>query len=144
MSRNRHYTYDNEMLLHDGVAAITADGVGQVSAADQEIDLGEGRFDGMLVIDGSAMTTGGAAEEEYVLQLQGSTVAGMATDKVPLAQLHMGDATKILGDEDIGIGRYEVPFCNEVAGELQRYIRLYFDVTGTLPSWTGTCFIGKL
>ena len=54
----------------------------------------------------------------------------------------LGDAAAALflaADADNGVGRYELPFCNEFSGTLYRYMRLQIDVTGTIDT-TGVNF----
>lgn len=136
-------TYDDALLLHDGVAAITADGGGVVDAAAKILDLGEGFVDAVLVVDVSAIDVVGG-DERYAIHLQGSTVAGMATEKVGLALKELGDDTLILADADAGVGRHLIPFMNvDELGQIQRYVRVFVDCTGATASITFKAYIVK-
>jgi len=131
------FTYDNELLLEDGAGTITTPAAGSIA----QIDVGEGLFIGCVVVDVSAMDTG-TGDEVYSLEVQGSTVSGMATEKVQLAAKTLGDATQLAADADAGVGRHVIPFVNiDENGELQRYVRLYFNNSGTTPIITCVAFI---
>lgn len=136
--------YDDALLMHDGVANITADGGGVVDAGAAILDLGAGQLiNGMVVLEISALdvTTG---DEKYNIHIQGSNSATFASGISQLAQRELGDDTQILADADAGVGRYLIPFVNlDQAGNVLRYVRIYFDVSGTTPILTGKAFLTK-
>ena len=152
---SKHVTFDTLLELHDGAAAVTADDLAEVSGAEQIINLYQGaasgsagvgaEFNGLWVIDVSAIdqTTG---DELYTLILEGcNTAAFTTTSIVQLAMIQLGDEDTMQGncDLDLGVGRYVVPFSNELVGTTYQYCRLAFDVGGTSPSITCTSFLGK-
>lgn len=138
----RGYNLDIELLLADGLAAVTADGVSQVASAAVIDELGPGRFEGVLIIDVSAIKTS-AADELYHLCLQGSADNTFAT-KENVAQLTLGaGAVRPGGAVTSVIGRYEIPFTTDQHDTVYRFTRLYVDVAGTAPSITFKAWIAE-
>ena len=135
--------YDNDLLVKDA-GLIAADDVAQVGGADAIIDMGVGRFDGRLIIDATAVEVANG-DERYNLELQFSNSATFASAVVNGPGQALGDAATIVGaDTDNGAGRYELAFCNEVAGTQYRYARLSIDVAGTIATGVNfTAFIAK-
>lgn len=142
---------DDELQLHDGAAAVTADGAGQVDSAAAVIDLGDDDFGatgegsyakGDMVVIPSAMdfTTG---DEKYDLKIQLSTKADFADTIVDRAVLPLGDARQGADVNVTGLKRYTLGFDNEMGGVRYRYARLYFDVSGTTPSITCKAWLTK-
>lgn len=142
MARNqKDITYDADLQLHDGVAAITADGGGVVGGSAKILDLGEGRADGRAIIDLDALTTGGAAPETYDIIAQFSDSPTFASGIVNGPRLKFGAAASTGASAANAAGeRHELPFASEVNGEVYRYMRLYVDVAGTAPSIDFTAF----
>lgn len=148
MQFNRKGTFDALLEMHDGAAAITADGAGQVDSAAKVLDLGGAHtVNGQMIVDVSAFDTT-TGDEVCSLKLQGSNTAAFGgTDIVDLATLSLGDATQLPGAADETTGLFEVPFVNRksLAGTMTtfRYLRVYFDVGGTSPSITCTAYLTK-
>lgn len=138
----RGYNIDIELLLADGAAAVTADGVSQVSSAAATKKVGAGRFEGVLIIDVSAIKIS-ANDEVYHLLLQGSSAEAFST-KETLAQITLG-ATEVRpgGAIDSVVGRYEIPFTTEQHDTVYDWIRLYTDVAGTSPSITFKAWVAE-
>ena len=138
----RGYNIDIELLLADGAAAVTADGVSQVASAGVSKQVGPGRFEGVLIIDVSAIKIS-ANDEVYNLLLQGASTDAFTT-KETLAQLNLG-ATEVRagGAIDSVVGRYELPFTTEQHDTGYDHIRLYADVAGTSPSITYKAWIAE-
>lgn len=148
--RRTQQTLDTLLELEDGAAAITADGNGSAI-----IDLHGGAGSNQpnpplmhadLLVDVSAITTGGASGETYIIHFQGSSSATFASDIENLAAMPLGDVsgTALVGsaaDVDSDIGRYVIPVTNEANGRTYRFVRLRIDVGGTAPSIT---FVGNL
>jgi hypothetical protein len=132
----RFYTQDKELIFADGAAAVVASGAGQVASADKIIDLGAGRFEGVMLFDVSAVKIS-ANDELYRLAVQGSNDAGFASGVQCLAMIDLG-ATEVRdgGAIDSVLGRYEVPFCTEQANVVYRYARVYAFTNGTSESIT--------
>lgn len=136
----RTYTIDAELIFADGAAAVTADGASQVDGSAFSLDVGPARFEGVMLIDVSAIAIDGN-DEKYQLTLQGSNTSDFSGAKENLAMLELG-ATEVRagGAQDSTIGRYELPFCNEQDDVVYQYLRLYNEVTGATVSITYHAF----
>jgi len=125
------YTLDQDMRLK------TAGLVAASAAEATELDLGAAYHKGALVVDVSAIEVA-SDDEIYDIVLQGTNVAAFATDTDiwDLVTLTLAAAAAQRTDAN-GInvvGRYVIPFDNEHAGTLMRYIRLYTVVAGTIAT----------
>ena len=121
-----NFTYDDDLEMKAaGLVAASADG--------SILDLGEGLFDGYLVIDASAIEVA-STDEIYTISVEGSTVAAMSSAGVCLAKKVLGNVVVPMDDAASATGRYVVPFRNEEQGELQRYVRLSTLVAGTIAT----------
>lgn len=136
MTRTQHdFSFDAELQLKDA-GLVAADDDAQVGGEDQILDLGEdGRFDGRVIIDASAVEVG-TGDELYDLVLEFSNSATHASGVVRGPSQRLGDGTALGGnaDTDNGEGRYELGFTNEINGVLYRYVRMHIDVTGTIAT----------
>lgn len=129
----RIYNFDAEMEFKDaGLVASSA--AAQVDSADKIVDVGAGRFEGVMVIDVSAIEIA-SDNEEYDILVQGSSSATFASDVQNLAQMNLG-ATEVRqgGAIDSLVGRYELPFVNEQADVRYRYLRVYTVVAGSIAT----------
>lgn len=140
----RSYNLDIELLLADGAAPVTADGVSQVASANVSKKLGKGRFEGVLVIDVTAIDLA-SADEVYHLCLQGALDTDQTfTSKETIAQLSLGaTAVRPGGAINSVVGRYEIPFTTEQHDVTYDWVRLYVDVAGTTPSITFKAWIAE-
>jgi hypothetical protein len=120
------FTYDNATVLK-------AAGLIDASADGTIIDLGNGLFDGFLVIDLTACEVA-TGNEIYTVSLEGSTVAAMTSASVCLAKKVFGNLVVPMDAALSAAGRYVVPFRNEEGGTLQRYIRLSTLVAGDVAT----------
>lgn len=132
----RGYNFDADLELHDGVAALTADGAGVVDSAAATRDVGganSARFDAVCIIDISALdfTTG---DETYRFKVRGSAASNMGSP-AELASIDAIGATT---------GRIELFFTNVKQGTAYRYIDLYLDVAGNTPSATFKAFVAPI
>lgn len=134
--QNRSYTPDIEMLLADGAAAVTATAAGTVGGSDKILDVGNGRFEAVALVDVSALDIV-SNNEEYDVLIQGSNSATFASGIENLAQLNLG-ATEVRqgGAQDSVVGRYELPFINQAVGTIYKYLRAYLVIAGTTPTIT--------
>lgn len=143
MARNqKDETFDAQMQLKDA-GAITADAAAQVAAANAIIDLGAARVDGRVVVDVSAIdvVTG---DEIHLVKTQFSNSSSFASGVIGGTLLALGGATALVAESAASVvGRYELPFTNEINGTTYRYMRLYTDVGGTTPSINYTAFVVK-
>lgn len=135
------FTYDDSLGLAD---SNTVTATGETTTI---IDLGDGLFDGFLVVDISAldMTTG---DEAYRLNVEGSTVAAMTSTSKGLAGIDIGNTVVPMDADDAAItsaapARLVIPFRNERMGTLYRYVRLHYVLGGTSPSMTFLAFLAK-
>jgi len=125
------FTYDDALSLKDAglVATTTTESV--------IVDLGAGLADGYVVLDVTAIEVA-SNDEIYTICLEGSTVAAMTSGSVCLARIELGNATAP-ADADTAVGRFVLPFRNEMNGVLYRYVRIYTGVAGTVA--TGINFV---
>lgn len=120
------------MLTFDAATVLKAAGLIAASADGAILDLGEGLFDGFLVLDVSAIEVA-SGDEIYTVSVEGSSVAAMTSLSVCLAKKVLGNIVVPM-DSPTGIGRFVVPFRNEENGVLKRYIRLSTLVAGTIAT----------
>lgn len=130
------FQYDDDLSLKAaGLIATTTTG-------STILDLGAGIVDGFLVLDVSAVEVA-SNDEIYLVCLEGSNVAGMASGSVTLAQIEMGNSTAP-ADADTATGRFAIPFRNEQNGTVYRYVRLYTEVAGTVATGINfSAFVAK-
>ena len=129
-------TYDHSMLLKAaGLLASTA-------TETTILDLGQGLFEGDLVLDVTAVEVDNG-DEKYTVHLEGSNAAAMGSGSVSLCNIQLGNNTAP-ADQDIVAGRFIVPFRNEQNGTTYRYVRLYTVIAGTIATGVNyTAFIAK-
>lgn len=164
---SRSYSYDSKMLLADGAAATTADGIGQVASANKIIDLGGtgdvrtdlsitgttvSRLDAACIINISAITT--ATDGVYGLYIMGSNNSDgskpciLGAQRVGLgASLPNGTSgSELTGAGNTTVaGRREIFFSTQQNSIFYRYIYLYIDCEGsTSHSITLTAYVAKL
>lgn len=138
----RVYNQDKELILADGAAAITASGVTQVASANVSKKVGPGRFEGVLIVDVSAIKIS-ANDELYTLLLQGSSAEAFSTFET-LAALDLGATeVRVGGAVDSVIGRYEIPFTTEQHDTVYDWIRLYAVTAGTSETITLKAWIAE-
>lgn len=133
---HRRYNLDKELLMHDGLAAISSDGAGVVASAAATKDVGganSARFEAVCVIDISD-TDDTDGTETYTLQVRGSAASNMGSPAV-LAEIPVTRGTT---------GKIELPFCNVKQGTAYRYVDVYFDVGGDTPSITCTAYLAPV
>jgi len=138
----RIYNQDKELILADGAAAITASGVTQVGGANASKQVGPGRFEGVLIVDVSAIKIS-ANDETYTLLLQGATSSAFSAVET-LVSLDLGATeVRVGGAADSVIGRYELPFTTEQHDTVYDWIRLYVATDGTSESITLKAWIAE-
>jgi hypothetical protein len=146
----RTFTYDSALALSSGEAALTASAAAQVAGSAKVFDTGfvtggpNALFKGIAVIDITAIDTT-SADELYTFIIQGSNSSTFASGVENLVELDLGATASRKGGATVvsGVGRYEVGFQSEQADVMYQYIRLYRLISGTTPSVTSTCFIGR-
>jgi hypothetical protein len=133
--------YDTQLELKDA-GLVAADAAGTVSSVAKVLTLGAGLVKGIMITDVTAIEIA-SNDELYKISLQGSDNSDFSTgDEVDLAEMTLGAAEVIGGDQDSTTGRYKVPFTTEKNGTVYPYVRLYTDVDGTIA--TGINFTARL
>jgi hypothetical protein len=126
-------TYDAETILHKPTtAAITESAAGVVGVAAKVIDFGDAvsRMDAKAIIDVAACGTGTGQKQVINIQVSDDN---FAADIYNVGVLELGDAGQLVGDTDVGVGRYEIPFNNLINGTPKRYCRVYATIGVTSP-----------
>lgn len=134
MSQQKTYTFDYNLRAKDA-GLVAASAAAQVGGSNKIIDLGAtGRFDGVALIDLTACEVA-SGDESYHVEIQFSNSASFASTNVVGPVLKLGDSTVNFGSADTAAtGRYELPFTNEYAGTIYRYLRVYTRVAGTVAT----------
>ena len=123
---------DYTHILKDaGLVASSA--AGQVDSSDVIVDLGNGLVEGNLVVDVTAIEID-TDNEEYDIQLQGSSKSDFADTIEVLASMKLGANEVLDGDQDSAIGRFMVPFRTEKNGTIFPYVREYCACAGTVAT----------
>lgn len=138
MARSTRNSY-----LYDASLALKAAGLVAASADGSILDLGDGLVDGYVVVDLTAceIATG---DEIYTVSLEGSNVAAMSSGSVCLAKKVFGNLVVPMDAALSTAGRYVIPFRNEEAGTVFRYVRLSTLVAGTIATGINfSAFIAK-
>jgi hypothetical protein len=120
------FTYDNSLLAK-------AAGLVAASADSTILDLGDGIFDGFLVIDMSACEIA-SGDEIYTVSVEGSNVAAMTSGSVCLGKKVFGNLVVPMDAALSAAGRYVIPFRNEEGGTIFRYVRVSTLVAGTIAT----------
>ena len=142
----RTKTYDNLLLMKDAGAMVTT-GFCHVLGVDHTLDVGEGLVEGDIILDVSACEVN-SDDEDYVIVVMVSSSATFANDVYAIQGITLGSAgtamgDNILGDVDMGVGRWILPFNNMVVdGDTKRYVRLFVIIGGTIV--TGINFTAYL
>ena len=135
----RVYNFDKQMLLKDaGLVAATAaalvGGVAKIVDVGGPAAGGAARFEGMAVVDVSAVEID-TANELYTLRIQFSSSPTFASDIQTVAAIDFGSTSVRPGGAiDSLIGRYELPFISEQADVKRRYMRAHTTVAGTVAT----------
>jgi hypothetical protein len=164
---DRSYSFDANMLVADGAAAMVASGVAQNGGAAGVLDLGglqtsvpvqQARMDCVLIIMLQSIVTAGATNV-YNLTVQGSNSSTFAAGTVQnLASMDFGNTAARaggaittpapLGAGAFGIGpanvMYELMFATEQANVKYQYIRVYVTIAGVGPSIQFMAYVSVL
>lgn len=135
MARNqKDGSFDYDLRLKDA-GLIAADAAATVGGAAKIVDFGGAhRVDGRVIIDVTAIEVA-SGDESYRIKTQFSSSSTFASAVIGGPQLHLGDSSVLIGESaDSVVGRYELPFCNEINGTKYQYMRLYTDVGGTIAT----------
>ena len=150
---DRSYSFDTNLALADGAAAVTAAGWAQVGGAIATLDLGgnqatgavlvAARIDAMCIIMISAITTTGS--DYYRLTLAGSNDPAFGAGNVQnLASIDFGNSSVRDGLNALTTAApggstaypadnmYELPFTNEQNSVKYEFLQMYVAVTGSI------------
>lgn len=137
--------FDAEFETKDG-GLIASDAATQVGGSDQILDLGDGQYHGVVLINVTAIEIA-SDDELYEIYAQGSTESDFADTIVNLAMLPLG-AKEVMaanGDQDSAVGDYRLLFSNVWNNTVYQYFRLYVDVSGTIATGINfTAFVGRI
>lgn len=128
-------TFDANLELKDS-GNVYASAAATVDGAAKIIDLGAGYVEGDVVIDVTAIEIA-SNDELYQIGVQVSSSATFASAIEEVATLELGALEVTHGDIDSAIGRYILPFRNEMQGTVYRYMRLYTTVSGSIANSAG-------
>ena len=128
-------------LKDAGLVASSA--AGQVDSSDKIVDLGAGLVEGKFIIDVTAIEIADN-NEEYEIELQGSSKSDFADTIEVLASMKLGANEVLDGDQDSAVGRYSVLFSNEKNGSIMQYVRSYCAIAGTVSTGINySAYLGK-
>jgi hypothetical protein len=133
MSHQKLYTFDKDLQLKDA-GLVAASAAAQVGGAAKILDLGAGRFDGVVVVDLAAVEVA-TGDESYHIECQFSNDSAFGSTNIVGASVKLGDSTVNFGSADTpATGRVEIPFTNEILGTIYRYMRLFTRIAGTIAT----------
>ena len=143
-TKNAGRMQDDNLVLSDTTAAITADALATVggAAANGIIDIGAVpvAFDVVIGIEALDVASN---DEEYRVQILGSNSSSFASGIALLGELRIGALEALVGgtgaiDVDSVIGNHILTVRNYTAdGTVYRYVRLNWEIeAGTSPSIT--------
>ena len=164
----RTYSFDANTVLSDNAAAYTASGYLQAAGADGVVDLGgnqgvtvtlpsiddtstytpqQARIDAMAIFDVTAIDIASGNETYQIDIMVSNDPAFAAGNAVNAGGIQLGKGASLRGGaaaKDSVIGRYEVPFTNNIAGAIYQYAKAYLTAGGTTPSINIFSFIAVL
>ena len=145
MSKSENRTIDTLTQLKDA-GAITASAAALVSASAAIVDLGTGHKFSNIILNVTAVKVS-VGDEQYLICVQGSNSATFASGIQNLAIFDWSDAAVQSGasDKDGVVGQAVLPFTNSMdnGNTVYRYLRLYHEIAGTLPSINYVAYAGK-
>lgn len=168
---DRTYSFDANMALSDGAAAITASGYAQYAGADGIVDLGgnqnvtitlpsiadsstitpqQARIDAVVVLDLTAVTTSGTASEKVIVVGSNDPAFG-AGKTIQLGMMEFGAIASqdqpngfvTAAPSAVGGSRYEIPFSSEQNNVKYEYVKIYVVIANS-GSITFKAFVAVL
>jgi len=150
--QKQSFTFDIDLYLKDAGLIAADENATQVDGSDAIIDLGEGRMNGTLVVNATAVEVA-TGDEVYQVCMHFSNSSTHASGVVAGPVFFLGDAAGIAAildaptvpcDTDNGVGRYELPFTNVYAGISYRYLLISVEVSGTIATGVNfTAYVSK-
>jgi hypothetical protein len=124
-----NFTSDDDLVFK------TAGPIAASAAVATIRDVGEGVYQGVMVIDVTALEIADN-DEIYDIVIQGSPDSDFGTDTniVDLCSITLAAAEvqRTDANADSAVGRYYLPFINMINQTTYRYLRLYTVVAGTV------------
>lgn len=134
----------DDLLVLKAKGTVATSMVGESPiGTDTYYDTGGGRTRGDMVVNVYAVPNI-LASTKFTMRLQGGKNSSFST-LVDLAILELGDSTQLSGGSDLTVGRYIVPFTNDLDDTVYRYLRHYITCGGTCG--TGIqyeCYLSKM
>ena len=163
----RTYSFDVNAQLSDNAAAYTATGYAQAGGADGIVDLGgnqgvtvtlpaiddistytpqQARIDAVLIADVTAIKISAGNESYKLMALVSNDPAFGAGNVEQAGEIMVGKGASRDGVnmKDSVVGRYEIPFTNNIAGSIYQYVKLYLVIGGTAPTINVTSFVAVM
>lgn len=152
---DRTYSFDANLMLADNAVAYTASGFSQVGGANAILDLGGNqgtnpqelaRVDAVAVIDVTALDIS-SGNETYKMIAVVSNDPNFGAGNVAMAgEIEIGKGVSLDGIDmaDSVVGRYELMFTNQLAGQIYEFAALYLVIGGTTPSLNISAFLAVL
>lgn len=144
------FTIDGRSRLVDDLLILKAKGTVATSmvgenpvGTDKSYDAGYGHTRGDMVIIVYAVPNI-LASTKFTMRLQGGRNSSFST-LTDLVIMELGDSTQITCGTDLTVGKYIVPWSNELDGTVYRYLRHYLTIGGSVG--TGIqyeCFLTKI
>lgn len=128
---SRTYSFDKDLLLKDA-GNITSSAAAQVDGAAKVHEVGDARFDGVLVIDVTAVT------KDAIVMVQTSDVADFSSGVSNVAAMMFTDDGGVI---DPVVGRYELPFTTEQGDVYKKYMRVFTFIANS-GSINYSAFVG--
>lgn len=129
-SPQKDFIFEPAFQLKDA-GLVAADAAAQVGGVDRILDLGAARSDGRVIVDVTAIEVADG-NERFLIKTQFSNSATFASGVFGGTALDLGDSSVTKDSADSAVGRYELPFTNEINGTVYRYFRLWTEVQGTV------------
>lgn len=131
----KDFSFDYAHILKDA-GLVAADAAATVGGSAKIVDLGAGRVDGRVIVDFTAIEVD-SDNERYLIKTQFSDVSDFDTGSEVIKggpALDVGALEVTKDTADTPVGRYELPFTNEINGTVYRYMRLWTEVQGTIAT----------
>jgi hypothetical protein len=142
----KYFSFDRKNAFADDLT-MTASGRAQLSSADVELNMGEGYYEGVLVIDISAIDTA-SSDEAYTFVLEGCNTTGFGSgniEQLAYKRIEHASSSGTVGRQNIthAAGRYYIPFMNQQGGAQYQYLTLNVVIGGTTPSVTFSAWVAS-
>lgn len=133
----KYYSFDRNTAFAEDLTLAASDVVAY-AGTDVEIDLGNGYYEGVVVIDVSSIETA-SSDEAYTFLLEGCNTSGFGSgniEQLATKRIEHASSTGTVGRQNIThtAGRYFLHFCNMMDDTMYRYITLNVIIGGTIAT----------